>query len=264
MNTIRFLTCLVLYFSSAYVFAGECNKQALISDINEKLASVTGYQMHAKIKIAGTEAKPESMIYGHQPNLLRIDYTVKQGDQQMKQQVIFDGRYQWMESKMGESLEVQRLDLSKATDSKRPFDSFLYVFGTGLLSGEDYPGTVRALLEVYDLEVECLAGDKVVLQGNIDKARFETYLKKSKYSKNRLAGVDRFVKDYGYVHMLFEDSLLKKYMLAADHSSFGFRASFYDVKINSSLNKALFEYQVPSGNEFIDVTPQILDATSLP
>ena len=148
------------------------------------------------IDIHDTDVKARSTVYGKSPDKLRIDYVVSQGGQKMTQKVVFDGEYQWIESSGPGYLEVQRLSLSKLTEPGRPFDTFN---GTGLLSAEDYPGTVRTLISVYDVEMSCLDEQRAVATGYINRKKFRAYLKESRYYRQRQSAIDRFVKSYAHI-----------------------------------------------------------------
>ena len=67
--------------------------------------------------------------------------------------VVFDGTWQWVQTTREEATSVLKVRIREVSPdpSTQPFNTGFFVTGSGLVAGEDLPGTVVSLVKMYDM-----------------------------------------------------------------------------------------------------------------
>lgn len=250
------LVMLVLSAVVSVVYADSCDFQPIAKKIEQRLDAIEYYQVNVKSTL-NNQQSAEMMMYGKRPDLLKAVMKLSDTD---KLTIVFDKQYQWIE----EGNSVYQIDLSKLPRvAERPFDT-PYSLAGGLLSGEDYVGTVKTFLNVYDFKVSC-KGDIITLAGNLNIDRFTDYTK----SRHITVPVDKFVEQFaatlGKVSLkVAKDSyLVKSYVLEGKDKSAKFMVTFTDYKFDPLTSEQL-SFKLPEGVKAIDITPGMRASEPIP
>lgn len=238
------------------VYADSCDLPNITKNIEQKLDTIEYYQ----VKVTSTLNNQQPaimMMYGKRPDLLKVEMKVSDTD---KLTIVFDKKYQWVE----EGNNVYRIDLSKLTRvPERPFDT-PYSLAGGLLSGEDYVGTIKTFLKVYDFKASC-KGHTITLMGNLNIERFTQYTK----TRNINVPLDQFVAQFAAtlgkntIKLDNKDYLIKNYTLEGKDKSAKFTAIFSDYKFDPLTNDQL-AFKLPKGVKPLDITPGVRSSEPIP
>ena len=229
-----------------------------------KLDEIKNYRFEAVVSMEDNVVVTQ--ICGAKPNRLRIKQELNNGSKQYINTVVFDGKYQWVESRQSDKiLQLSRIKLSKIVDKERPFDTGYYVYGAGIFAGEDFPSTVEILLSIYDLSAIC-SPDGLILSGRLNETKFEKYAATRKFANfNKEHGFgDAFKRSFRYAIMVFgtTDYVLRKYTLGPSQKAEKIKVTFNQVKINSGISGDEFIFHIPGGIEPNDITSELLQAFS--
>jgi len=239
-----------------------CGTKA-VSGINNWVKSIKEYQLKSHVDIKNiNDSTIEATIVGQLPNKLIVNLSIKGNNSSVQQKVVFDGEYQWIESKSSLGVESFKISLDKLTNSNRPFDTFYYLMGTGLFSGEDFPGTIETLLTIYNYKKKCINinDGSVVISGAINSAKFTEYVMSSKHGKYRKSGIDTFISKFGHVKITInpETYAVDGYSLGPDENNIELEIKYSDMQINQKLPEKYFKYFEPKGAKTIDITDVVL------
>lgn len=250
---------LVIWLLSVMVsmaYADSCDFQPIAKKIEQRLDVINFYQVKVKSTL-NNQQSAEMMMYGKRPDLLKAVMKLSDTDQLT---IVFDKQYQWIE----EGNNVYQIDLSKLSRvAERPFDT-PYSLAGGLLSGEDYVGTIQTFLNVYDFKATC-KGDNITLTGDLNIDRFTDYTK----NRHITVPVDKFVEQFaatlGKVSLKIskESYLVKSYVLEGKDKSAKFTVTFTDYKFDPLTNEQL-SFKLPEGVKAIDITPGMKASEPVP
>ena len=269
---IKKIICVSFFAVLAIVSGLQCsvktqenNSSGIVSikdKILRKLDEINNYKVDATVSIDNHIAR--SQIFGMQPDRLRVTQRIRKGSEELSNTIMFDGRFQWIESKLSNNtLQISKIKLSDVVDLDRPFDTGYYLQGAGIFGGESFPSTVRILISIYNLSA-IRSSDKIILSGSLDQNKFEAYADKRKFAKlNRESGFrDKFKKDFGYASMEFggADFFLRKYALGPSKDNMNIEVSFHNLKINLDGMENSFVYHIPKGVEPVDITDELIQA----
>lgn len=233
-----------------------CDAESFIERSVEKLEAISSYQMNLQVDFEGMEVK--TSIWGKLPDKLRMLQEISHSNTPSTL-MIFDGKTQWVETNLGEQKQISKIELKGLVSDERPFDTSLNLYGSGLFSGEDYVGTVKALLAVYDYEIT-FGENNYVLNGKINKERFSEYVNTSRFHSK--PGFEyRFVKEFGAASVKIdsETGLINSYSLGPSSQNMRLKVTFSDVVINPELGDSLFEYTPKADSKVIELTGQVKD-----
>ena len=233
-----------------------CESRKIEAEIRHRLLGVKDYQIDALVSLEGVEVV--SRITGKMPDRLTIRLEMPHASGLITETAVFDGTYQWVETKTPSSTQVLKVDLAELTGPERPFDSSYYMMGTGLLNGESYPETITTLLSVYDLEVSCSA-NIIELSGTIDIEKFRQYASKRRSFGSQPANIEKFAKVFGYLNMEFDavEIVIRRYALGSAQNKENFVAEFRDIKTNQGIGNEAFAYSPPPGVVPVDITEDL-------
>lgn len=242
--TTLITTILIIPFSHA---APSCNINTIIQETEQRLDKITDYRV--TIRSVVNEQKPSIMkLTGKRPDLLKATMQVSDTDKLI---IVYDKKNQWIEE--GNMVYKIDLDKSKNRTPDRPFDTD-YSLAGGLLSGEDYIGTVKTLLSIYDLKANCKANN-IVLKGNLNIPKFTEYTK----SRHIDIPIDDFVKAFANTLKTATITIDKKSHLISGYTLQGtdkFKATFSDYDF-STLTDSQLKYVIPEGVKPIDISPGV-------
>jgi len=258
-SRIVFIVCALMLATPITVAAETktgCQKISQ-ADVIKWIDHIKEYQLTAVLKVDGALINFESRIYGRSPDRLRVDMDM--GDEKMSihQTTVFDGTYQWSESSTGMGSQITKLKLDKVTKKNKPFDTFMYVMGSGLVNGEDLPTSIKTLFEVYKLVPKCDKKTKqVVFSGPLDIDKYRKYVSSSLYAKQRKRGVDSYAKNFAYVQISVnsKSQQVNSYAMGKSADKPTLNVAFKDLKINTPLPADIFNYALPAGKKAIDIT----------
>lgn len=238
----------------AYSNPNSCNTKDIIQQIEQRLDAISDYQVTIK-SVANEQQSAEMKLYGKRPDLLKATMQLSETD---KLTIVFDKQYQWIE----EGNMVYQLDLSKTQRKvpERPFDTD-YSLAGGLLSGEDYVGTIKTMLKVYDLKASCQAST-ITLKGDLDIEKFTEYTK----TRHITAPIDEFVKQFALTLKEATIKVDKNTYLVTAYDLAGtdkFKVTFTDYDF-SPLTAEQLNYELPEGIKPIDITPGAPQAEPVP
>jgi len=217
--------------------------------------------------------KVGSAIFGKGPALLRLMTEWELQGHKTAVVMTFDGRYQWAETTRtvrGKTTRaVMKLEVASLTPPDRPFDTGCWIYGCGLVAGEDLPGTVRFLLEYYDLGMVSL--EKVgkvpcyVFEGRLNEDRYERLARQrfgiaTSEEMTRLLEMLKANMLFARVYFAKTDLFTRKYELGAEPGEPSFVATFTDVRLNATLPEDTFTYSPPDGVVVEDVTARAKEA----
>lgn len=255
-NKIFSYIAFALIASNSSVFAASsCDTQDIIKSMTQKLDAITYYQFNATSTLDG-ELLTNMTMYGKRPDLLKA---VMKGPSGELITVVFDQKYEWIE----ESDNVYQINLAQLKrKEERPFDTAYSLAGNGLLSGEDYVGTIKTLLNVYDLKSTCKA-DTITLEGALNIARFTEYTKGREITTPLDAFVKQFSETLGKVSIIVDKNnyLVTSYSLQGSDQSAAFNAVFSDYSFEKLSDEQL-SFKLKKGVKPIDITPSVLDDES--
>lgn len=250
----RIFIILSLTTSFTYVNAQVCKTQDIINKIEQRLDNITDYQVTIK-SIVNNQQPAEMTIASKRPDLLKATIKISDNDTLT---IVYDKKYQWIE----ETNMVYKVDLSKIKQRtpERPFNTD-YSLAGGLLSGEDYVGTIKTILSIYNLKASC-KGREITLKGNIDIDKF------TKYTQIRQLDIpqDDFVKQFANTLKTATITVNKDNYLVNSYSLTGtdqFKTFFshYDF---TPLTAEQLSFKLPKGVTPIDITPGISKALPVP
>lgn len=150
--------------------AQDCNTKNITNQIKRNIKSIPDYRFLSHVSLG--DVNVDAQISGKPPNLMRIRLSISQDNTSLITTTVFDGHYQWTETKYPNKTEVTKIKLSKIVSQNRPFDTSYYVMGSGLLNGEDYPATILTLLSIYDLHATCTT-TSIRLAGKLNTSNFQ-------------------------------------------------------------------------------------------
>jgi len=256
------LICLLTFtFNSfATVLASEkCNSGAAISKFHEYFSHIEDYDVSGQVFTSDKSLVIKSNFRGVLNKFFKISQAISQGDFEQTFTAVYDGNYQWIESRSAGVKKISKIALGRVTKKSKPFDTGYYIMGTGLINGEDYPGTLKFLLSNYDLAASC-SGNQFHLQGSLNKQAYVDYIKNSSWSKNKLRSLDQFVEQFQFAEIFINnEGELIKYSIGEDkHPIFTFKV--IKSKINQGLMEGAFKFQIPENAEVEDITKLVLSS----
>lgn len=238
-TTRKIIILSICSFISVYSSADDnvktCDIEKIKSNIFSRLASMRDYQLNTEVSFDGTFVT--SHIKGKRPNQLYIQLSMQPPSKPMTITTIYDGVYQWVESKNTVMTHVMKIQLAKLVSPQRPFDSSYNVMGTGLLNGEGYPDTISVLLKTYNLQAQC-SNDTINLSGRINIDAFKQYAEKVESPSSQTAKVERFAKLFGFIAMNFDANnyAMRRYSFGADSNTVKFDVKFSNIQVNQGLD----------------------------
>ncbi len=247
---------IILFVITSYTYANSkgCNTQDIINKMEQRLDNITDYKVTIK-SIVNNQQPAEMIIASKRPDLLKATIKISDNDTLT---IVYDKQYQWIE----EVNMVYKVDLSKIKQrtAERPFNTD-YSLAGGLLSGEDYVGTIKTILSIYDLKASC-KGKEIILKGNINTEKF------TKYTQIRQLDIpqDEFVKQFANtlktatITVNKNSYLVDNYILAGT-DQFQALFSHYDF---SPLTAEQLSFTLPKGVTPIDITPGTPEALPVP
>ncbi len=261
-NAVQKVIMLWLFSSiSAYSYAGgnvtACDVEKVKLNILSHLEKIRDYQFNTEVSFDGTFVN--SQIKGKRPNQLYIQLSIQPPSKPLIITTVYDGVYQWVESKNSSMTHVMKIQLAKLTSPQRPFDSSYNVMGTGLLNGEGYPNTISVLLTTYNLQAQCTK-ESINLSGRINIDAFKKYAKKVKFLVSKSNNVERFARLFGFINLNFDTNnyIVRDYSFGADSNTVAFHAKFSSFQINQGLDATVFRYSPPSGVTVTDITNDLV------
>lgn len=256
--TLLLLACLAPGCAFTSEQTSTCDEKLINASISQWINDIKDYSLVATIRVENSNVVVQSYIKGKVPEFLRVKLKMTRGDEEMIQKLVFDGDYQWLESNSNLGANVVKARLDPLTDPNRPFDTSLYLSGTGLFSGEDFPSTLDIYRSIYAVKVKCIDSGIIRLTGNIIPKALKAYIEKSKYSGKRASNIEQFTKTFNRIRMDFDatDYSLLGYALGKQDDEI-FHVRIKKLKINSGLTKDDFRYLIPEGVEPKDITDQL-------
>lgn len=258
ISRCKHLLLLTLWLLSGFpniAFSIDCNTDKIIANLQNTVSNIKTYNVTIITHFKGV--KSESLVYGVTPNKLYLkqDLSTPQGNASTT--TVFDGKYQWVDITTPESRQIYKINLNKTTKPNRPFDTSYNLYGTGLLSGEDYPGTLKNLINLYKLKAHC-SKETTLLSGHIDKNKFKAYASSRNITNPDY--INKFIKLFGYIELALEPNVsnIESYSMGAGKSKIDLTASFRKKTINQNVNTKLFQFKTPSGIVAADITDEIL------
>lgn len=231
--------------SVAYANPKSCDTADIIQKMEQRLDTITDYRV--TIESVVNDQKPAEMtLYGKRPDLLKAVMQLSETD---KLTIVYDKEYQWIEE--GNMVYQVNLSKSERRTAERPFDTD-YSLAGGLLSGEDYVGTIKTMLTIYDLKASCQA-NSITLTGDLDIPKFTEYTK----SRNITAPLDEFVKQFAKTLKKATIKIDKNNYLVTSYNLAGtdkFKVLFNNYDF-SPLTAEQLSYKIPEGIKPIDITP---------
>lgn len=235
-----------------------CDGAMVMAGIDHWIDEIKDYRIEALVTL--DQQRMHSTITGRIPDRLRI-HLVPVLKKNVEWITIFDGSYQWVESRTADKVDVFKIKLSGLVDKKRPFDTSFYMMGSGLMNGEDFPETIRIFIRTYDLSVTCL-DDRNLLTGKINTNKFKQYASKRQTPIDEKV-VNRFIEQFRFIIIEFDPKNFNVmgYQLDSNHEG-PKKQSMYKVKfnnliINQGVANTTFEYSVPADVQPVDITEDI-------
>lgn len=255
----KYASILVMLFLNniiSIVYADSCDLSSITEKIEQKLDTIQYYQVKITSKL-NKQQPAVMMMFGKRPDLLKVEMQISDTDKLI---IVFDNKYQWIQ----EGNSIYRIDLNKLTRvPERPFDT-PYSLAGGLLSGEDYVGTIKTFLKIYDYHASC-SGNSVTLRGNLNLAHFTQYTK----TRNINVPIDQFVTQFAAtlgkstIKLNSKDYLVKTYTLEGKDKSATFKVLFDDYKFDPLTDNQL-SFNLPKGAKPIDITPGVKYSEPVP
>jgi len=211
-------------------------------------------------------------VVGETGKRMRVDMipAIPMGGGDVGLRIIFDGVWQWIESRspMGTTVVRLRIDKVSPDAAHQPFNTFYFIKGSGLMRGEDFPRTVASLLKMYDPK-QLPASDararpgQIVLVGQLREDRFAEYLRRTRQvmapdtqavpMKNESAGLFRFSR---------ESLRLLEFQIGASQDNPSVLTQISYKSVNGDLPEDTFKYTPPAGAKVKDITDDVLRAIS--
>lgn len=233
--------------------SGQCHADLIVEQLRNSVDGLENYSLRTHSWTEEFSANSE--ISGDRYRRLSVKSDFSSGALQWSVQTVFDGRKQWLEERHGDSFQVLMVRLEEVVNERRPFDTGLYVWGTGLLSGEDYPGTVAALLSIYEYSAAC--DDNVAtLSGNVDEDGLAAYASARNVSLSSYQG---FIDNFPHARLTVDvaKSTVIHYMLGKTDAPDSFEVEFYDIEFDAIFDQNTFRYVRPPYIETVDVTDRM-------
>ena len=240
------------------VFADEqCDKSLVLDKVHKYVNDINDYNISGQVSIQDESFVIISNFIGNTNKRLKISQTISQGNITQINTSVYDGRYQWVESHSSGVVNISKIDLAKVADKAKPFDSGYYIMGSGLMNGEDYPGTLKLILSIYDLTVDCV-DNNYHLQGVLKRQAYIDYIKTGRWSKNKLASIDKFADQFQFIKILVnsDGEILSYNFQNGEKSTFSY--TIIKSKINGGLLEDAFKISVPENTKVEDITNIVL------
>lgn len=246
--------CLLAGYSVA-AEPSACETEKIVAKIHHLLNGIRSYDV--KISSSYENVKSTSFVSGAMPNKLYLKQLLYTPQGKVNTTTVFDGKYQWVDIVSPDARQIYKIKLNKVTKPDRPFDTSFNIYGTGLLSGEGYPGTLNNLISFYDLEASC-SKDGVLLSGAINKDKFKKYTELKRNANPD--SINKFVELFGFITFVIDTdtNMISRYSMGPTRSKTDLVASFYVKSINEKLDKSLFSFIVPKGLDAVDITSDLL------
>lgn len=253
-NILNSIIASIIVMTAPFSFANNsCNTDDVIQQINKKLSSITDYQVTIK-SVVNNQQPAEMILASKLPDLLKATMEISDTD---KLTIVYDKNHQWIQ----EGNTVYQVTLSKTKrTTEHPFDTD-YSLAGGLLSGEDYVGTIKTLLRIYDLKASCQS-NTITLTGNIDIPNFTEYTKGRRIS----APIDEFVQQFAKTLTKATITVDKNTSLVTQYSLTGtdkFKVTFSNYNF-APLTTEQLSFKLPEGIKPIDITPGASQSEPVP
>ncbi|MFO7897694.1 MAG: hypothetical protein R6V58_01385, partial [Planctomycetota bacterium] len=179
--------------------------------------------------------------------------------------VVFDGTWQWREVTSGNKTGVFKLRIDKVSPDPKnqPFNTGLPIIGTGLLTGEDLPGSVVSLVQTYRMSQLPAADDRVAENEYVFVGKLD--LEKHVQRRKRMAlGIDRAtarttqeILGWGIFRFSKDNLRLLGYALGESKDNIRIEVEIEYQSVNHELPEDTFEYEPPEGVQVGDITDQV-------
>lgn len=251
------LAALAIFVSSAAWAREDCPDVEAIHAALNKLESADAY--HVKTRVQIDEMSAHAEIWGKTPEKLRISLHTENSPGPKRVVSVFDGQYQWIETGNGTETEASKVDLSRTTSPERPFDTGLYIMGTGLLNGESFPRTIAVLRQVYALAATC-DDEEAILEGHVEPTAFRNYANARNAPRNLNQRVKRFLQAFGYLRMTLDSRSgnLLRYTLGPNPERASLTVTFQTIELRPTFSQGLFQYQPGDQTTARDITNAVL------
>ncbi len=248
----------------AYVTANSKNtcQNVKRADVLKWVEQIKEYETTVILRVQGALIDFKSQVYGRSPDRLRIDMDMGNDKMSIKQKTLFDGTYQWNEASSDMGSQITKLKLDKVANKDKPFDTFMYVVGSGLMNGEDLPTTLKTLFEIYKVSAQC---DKkktlTIFTGRLDADKYRKYIAKSKYAKQRKLGIDNYINNFTQIQISVDPKSkhVKSYSMGNSETKPTYAVTFKNMKTNGKLPENIFTYKLPAGEQAIDITDDLVE-----
>lgn len=262
--SIKVITAVLSLGVSTSVFGGQCDSQTELSKFRAWVDGIKDYEVSLDIKRDVTRGAKYSKLTGISGERMRVDVTSNSGDYSEVKTAIFDGKRQWSVTKTSLGTEVLSLDVSKLAAEERPFDTSFYLIGVGLISGEDFPSSLRTVIDIYDFSDYCVVDDVIHLKGVINKDDYISYVKKSRFSEKKMHFVDKYVENLKLVDITLDKNTHQVI-------SYGFgnkdasvvRYTVTSAEVNKDRKHDEFDYSLPEDLVAADITNVLLSRAGL-
>jgi len=250
----------IFVISSSYAIAEEtanCNTSKVLDKIRANVNSIRDYQLVSHVNLNGN--KVTSNISGKLPNLMRINMQISQNQSTIDITTTFNGTYQWNVTKYTNAIEISKIELKNTTNIDHPFDTSFYVMGSGLVNGEDYPTSVKTLLDVYTLTASCNQSN-IELSGTVNTKNFKSYMGSKKNTTQLDARVKQYTASFPKIRMIFDSHslALKEYDLGTSKQPTSFVTKLENLSINKGLKSQFFTFTPPKNQKVVDITKEVL------
>jgi len=257
MSICKWPAALMLLVVASAVTAGPdaCKTENILNDVHTVINSIRSYNV--EITSQYNNIKSTSVVSGVVPDKMYVKQMLHNPTGIMSTTTVYDGIYQWVDISTPDSRQIYKIKLDKIVKPGRPFDTSFNLYGTGLLSGDDYPGTLNNLLGFYNLKASCTKGN-VQLSGALNTVKFSEYANIK--GNNNPDYIKKYSRSFGFIVFTVdaESNMIKSYSMGQDASKLSFVA-YIDVKsINKKLDETTFSFVVPEGLIAADITDDLL------
>jgi len=241
---------------SQEVSSGKCNINLIKNNLTRKFNNITDYKTDIRVKFEGLTVM--SNVIGLKPDKMKIQQVIVTPEYSISYLEVFDGKYQYVESRRDKLIQVVKLHVSKLSKRTRPFDTGYYLMGTGLLNGEDYIGTFVKLLNLYNLESTCNK-NTLILSGKINVVKFRNYALNIKTKRSSIEYINKYTNKFGYfsIEVNKVNMDVYNYKLGSSDKNIIFEASFSNANFNQNIDSDVFLYTPPSGVTVADITSEV-------
>lgn len=222
-----------------------------------------------RIKGRAPRAVATNRILGETGRRLRIEATQTPSPalklSESETVVVFDGTWQWREVTSGNKTGVFKLRIDKVSPDPKnqPFNTGLPIIGTGLLTGEDLPGSVVSLVQTYRMSQLPAADDRVAENEYVFVGKLD--LEKHVQRRKRMAlGIDRAtarttqeILGWGIFRFSKDNLRLLGYALGESKDNIRIEVEIEYQSVNHELPEDTFEYEPPEGVQVGDITDQV-------